>query len=381
MQLNDTDLQQLKALLLTIHISLEELDTFIAETPHIYRSIRGHAFEVWFDREMAERGIAVSKVGGDDVVDRVLNGHTLQLKTPFRNGTKEGVLVSYKMHKTHGAEIKPFCFYKKEEFADFFVGMHPSSGVIICPRAALKTRSDVNPRLDYGEYISDPLPFDWQTEWLNRYDLLGIEVKNPPLPSDHSSSEVRLFPKLIEKIGFTDYDIVKSLLDEANFRTWFQLIVGTIREFHFEKFAQQNGLKLIPIEGFGGRGNQKLDYLTDSGIKIQVKGLTKGMARGGLLGCETQCSHGRIPTRLYKRSDFDYAVIVVDPNSIHPEVAAAKGIDHTKYNFCIVDIDNLPLHPRSSEWGQEYIKSSYLFNPADVEWNNAALLKVKVRNQ
>ena len=177
--------------------------------------------------------------------------------------------------------------------------------MIICPKKKLKTRGEVSKRLDYPHYISDPLPFAWNTEWLNRYDLIGLLIKDHPTIVKHSKEEIRLFPQLIDKIGFTDYDILHAILDEKNFRIWLQLIVGSIREFHFEKFAKLHGIKLKPPQGLGGRGNQKVDYVLNSGKRIQVKGLTKGMCDEVYLGCETQCSHGRVPTRLYRRNDFD----------------------------------------------------------------------------
>jgi hypothetical protein len=381
MKLAKEDLDKFLKLLSVIKVSPQEFDEFISRSPHIIRSIRGHAFEVWLDRELLERGYKLEKSGGDTVVDRLFSGTTLQLKTSFQNGSREGVVVSFKMHKTHGAEIKPLCFYKPEEFADYFVGMHPTLGVIICPKDKLKTRADINPRLDYGEYISDPLPFEWETEWLNRYELLGMKISDPPKIQEHDSSEAILFPHTINKIGFTDYDIVHSILDEANFRIWRQLIVGTIREFHFELFARKNGITLLPPTGMGGRGNQKVDYLLPNGAKIQVKGLTKGMCHGDLLGCETQCSHGRVPTRLYQRGDFDYIAIVIDPGSISQEMGLKLAINVNDYNFAILPIGDLPVHPRSSEWGKVYIKSQFLFQADSVPLNKADLLKASVGNK
>lgn len=372
--LSKTDIQQFLMLLKSIRVSTEEFDEFLFNSPHIYRSIRGHAFEVWFDRELAERGYKTEKVGGDNVVDRVLNGKTLQLKTSYINGTKTNVVVSYKMHKTHGAETMPLCFYKKEEFADFFVGQHPTLGVIICPKDKLKTRAEVNPKLPYGEYISDPLPFEWNTEWLNRYELIGLEIDDYPKVKEHSQEEVQLFPKLISKIGFTDYDILKALLDPLNFRLWNQSIIGTIREFHFEREAKKRNIELFPPQDLGGRENQKVDYVTKKGLLLQVKGLTKGLCRNGLLGVETQASHSRIPTRLYKPSDFHMLVVVIDPLMIPPEIAAMKKVNNEEYNYLVIPMSKLPIHPKSKEWGQERIRPYITFNPIEKNLNNFDLL-------
>jgi hypothetical protein len=384
MNISDKDLNDFNNKLQEIKVTADEFDQFLSTTPHILRSVRGHAFEVWFDRELRERGSQIDKVGGDDVVDRIYNGITLQLKTPYWNGTKDGELVQYKMHKTHGAERQPLCYYKPEEFADFLVAMHPTNGVYICPKNSIPTRGDISPRLKYPEYISDPLPFDWDSEWLNRYDLLGIEIDEPPMISEHSEQESSLLPKTIAKIGFTDYDIIHSILDDGNFRIWNQLIKGSIREFHFEKYTEENNLKLYPVDrdpALNGRQRQKIDYLLDDNTRIQVKGLTLGMCEGDKLGCETQCSHGRVPTRLYRTDDFDYLAIVIDPDSISEDVANKKGLDRKDYNFVIVPMENLPVHPRSNEWDFPRIKSNYHFNARETTFNNIEVLQRKIGNQ
>lgn len=374
MKVPSESIRRLKELLNTIHVSIEEFDNFLVSNPHIYRSIRGHAFEVWFDREMRERGIVVSSLGGDNIVDRIINGKTLQLKTPYIKATFASKIVGYRMHKTHGAEIKPYCYYKKSEFADYLVGLHPTQGVIICPRKYLPTRGEISKGLDYPEYLADPLPFKWNTKWLNRYDLLDVTVDNYPTLAEHAKFEAKYFPLLIEKIGFTDYDIIHSIIDDTNFRIWFQLIVGTIRELHFIKFAKLHKIALNPGTKLKGRGSNKVDYVLDNGSRIQVKGLTKGMCSDKVLGCETQCSHGRVPNRLYRRSDFDFIAIVIDPGTIPVEKAKDLKIVSGDYNFVILPISKLPRHPRSKEWRTDYIKSSFLFRPEDVAYNNFELL-------
>lgn len=378
MILLEKDKEKFGLLLNSLKVNFLEFDEFLSATPHILRSVRGHAFEVWFDREMAERGYVLEKIGGDNVVDRKYGGFSLQLKTPYLNGTKENKVVQYKMHKTHGAERKPLCYYKKEEFADFLVGMHPKKGVIICPKDKLLTRGEVSQRLDFKEYVADPLPFEWDTEWLNRYDLLNMNIDDAPVILEHTAEESTLFPKTISKIGFTDYDIVHAILDENNFRIWEQLIKGSIREFHFKKFANKSNIKLLdPSEGenMNGRERQKIDYLLEDGVRIQVKGLTRGMCNENILGCETQCSHGRVPTRLYKTSDFDYLAIVIDPNSLPKKLEETHGIDTAIYNFLIVPMSRLPIHPRSSEWDSPRIKASFLFDPLLETYNNITSLK------
>jgi hypothetical protein len=73
MKLAKEDLDKFLKLLSVIKVSPQEFDEFISRSPHIIRSIRGHAFEVWLDRELLERGYKLEKSGGDTVVDRLLS--------------------------------------------------------------------------------------------------------------------------------------------------------------------------------------------------------------------------------------------------------------------------------------------------------------------
>lgn len=356
----------------SIRMTTKEFDRFCSSRPHILRSIRGHAFEVWFDSLMARSGYTYEVVGGNDIIDRRVNGHSIQLKTPFWNGTIVNKVVQYKMHKTHGRERYPEALYKREEFAEFLVCMHPDKEVIICPTERIPTRAEVNPRLKWGEYIADPVPFDWNTEWLNRYELLGIDYKRLVFKA---LGESRILPRIAEKIGYHDSEIIKAILDPKNFRVWQQLIVGSVREFHFLKFLTKNGVTVSKPDTLDFRSRVKVDYLYKQQgrgppLRIQVKGLTKGLCKGPVLGCETQCSHGRIPTRLYRRSDFEILVVVIDPSTISPDDATKVGINADQYNFLFVKMSKLPRHPRSDEWGVEYIKSSYHFNINKVKFNN-----------
>ena len=367
-------------LLDAIKTTATEFDDFCSTQPHILRDLRGHAFEVWFDELMTRSGHDCMKVGGDDVVDRRLSGHTLQLKTPFWNGTVQGEVVQYKMHKTHGSEKYPDVLYLPLEFAEFFVGLHPDGGLIICPANVLTTRQQLNPNLPWGEYIADPVPFDWNTPWLNRYDLLGIDRTKLVFPDPPTSD---ILPKISRAIGHLqiigDLQIIKAIMSEENFRVLEQNIVGSIREFHLMKFVQKNGIELKEPTELETRSRQKVDkiYWQEPGrrwLRIQIKGLTKGLCHGRTLGCETQGSHGRIPARLYKRTDFEILAIVIDPKVIPRETAEKLSVEWDAYNFLFVRMSDLPLHPRSSEWGEEYIKSSFSFDVGECRLNNFNLL-------
>jgi hypothetical protein len=374
--LSKSELTELEARLDQVRVTLKELDEFLAAKPHIYRSLRGHCFEVWFDRIISSAGYKITKVGGDTVYDRKLNGKTLQLKTYYIKGSSEKEnVVQYRMHKTHGSERYPDPLYLPKDFADFFIGLHPNGHVIICPRNKMPTRGQVNPKLKFPQYIADSTPFLWDTGWLDRYDLLGVEFKSkiPTVSNDGSS---KLFPKLVKVIGFSDYEIVKALLAPENFRMWQQLIVGSIREFHFERFAKKLRINLFPPTILNDtRVNNKVDYVLMNKKRIQVKGVTKSLCRGDKIGCETFGSHSHIPTRLYRRSDFDILAVVVDPGIIPTATAKKLGIKSGDYNFAFFKMKDLPLHPRSKEWGGSYIMPRFIFDAKTTKFNDTALLR------
>lgn len=102
-----------------------ELDDLIYENSPVMRTVKGHAFETFFDHLILDMGYDVTEVGGDDSVDRIVNDITLQLKTPTMSGTR-GNFVQYKTHKTHGAksETESVNYYSKvNNFADYLVGL------------------------------------------------------------------------------------------------------------------------------------------------------------------------------------------------------------------------------------------------------------------
>ncbi|KKU85698.1 MAG: hypothetical protein A2667_00445 [Candidatus Wildermuthbacteria bacterium RIFCSPHIGHO2_01_FULL_47_27] len=374
-QLSKAELKELNVRLRQIRVTIKELDEFLATRPHIYRSLRGHCFEVWFDRVISEADYNITKIGGDTVHDRKLNGKTLQLKTFYIRGSPEkGRIVQFRMHKTHGSERYPDALYLPREFADFFVGLHPNGHVIICPRNNMPKRGEVNPKLKYPEYIADSTPFPWDTEWLDRYDLLGVRFKSG-VPTVSNRHKGKLFPKLEKVIGFSDYEIVKSLISPENFRMWQQLIVGSIREYHFEKFASKLKIKLLhPKVLNSARTSNKVDYVLKDMKRIQVKGVTKSLCRDDKIGCETFGSHSHIPTRLYKKSDFDILTIVIDPGTIPAATAKKRGIPADDYNFIFFKMQDLPSHPRSKEWGEKYIMPRFFFDARKARFNDPSVL-------
>lgn len=357
------------------YIPWDILEEFILNRQHILRPIVGHCFETWFDILMRINGHKIESVGGDDVVDQILEGKTLQLKTIYKNGSREGERVAYSLHKTHGIEKRPYNLYKPEDFADFLIGLHPNWKIIICPRERIPLNRDY-PRRGWGEYLADPVYFDWNTEWINRFDFLKVKIQKYPA---YNPKLNKIFPRLGEITRLSDIDIVKTLLKPENFRVLNQNIQGTIREWHFYEYAKKQGIQLYePDSNSESRIRIKVDFVLPDGRLIQVKGRTKSLCRGDIIGVEVKGSHGRIPQRLYKREDFHLLVVVIDPGSILKEFAKAHGVDPDKYNYYVIPVEDLRSHERSEEWGEEYLKDIFRFRLSDYKINDFSLLRNKV---
>ena len=342
------------------------LEEFILTNSHIWRTIRGHAFETYFDKVIHDAGYEIKPGKGDDIVDRVLLNKTLQLKTPYTNGTKSGVKIAYMLHKTHGLEKRPFNLYKSKDFADFLLGYHPN-GIIICPKDEIPLQKDY-PSRKWGEYIADPAIFAWDCEWLNNYNLLGLDSRK--IQNLSFNKDNKKFPEIGKLTKLSDKDIVGMILKPENFRVLEMNLLGSIREWHFEQIAKKNNIVLDPPSG---SDEIKIDFWSN-GKRIQVKGRTKSICSEDKIGVEVKGSHGRIPQRLYKKNSFDYLVVVLDPNVI-PEKYYPKGIDPSKFNCVVIPTKDLPIHPRSSEWGDDYLKDIYKFKMTAYPINDLSLLK------
>jgi hypothetical protein len=116
---------KLNSLLTAMQLDINDFDCLIADNSPVFRTIKGHAFEIVFEYIVKRAGYDVIDVGGDGAVDLIVNGYKLQLKTPYSAGTR-GQIIQYKTHKTHGAksESESMDYYHNiDEFADFLVGL------------------------------------------------------------------------------------------------------------------------------------------------------------------------------------------------------------------------------------------------------------------
>ena len=131
-----------------------------------------------------------------------------------------------------------------------------------------------------------------------------------------------------------------------------------------------------PNENISIRDKYKIDFITQTNKKIQLKGVTKSITKLPLVGVEVKGSHGRIPQRLYRVGDFDYLVVALDPYISKQIRDLTKNSNIAPdYNFIVIPADAIPLHERSAEWHRSYYKDIFKFDIRKVKFNDFSLLK------
>lgn len=345
---NLTPEQKIALLCATMKISTQDLDIVISSHSEVKRTITGHTFEVVFDTMMHRNGIVCTEVGGDSNIDRTINGHSLQLKTPYTAGCSENI-VSYKTHKTHGAKSQNESvgyYHKVEDFADFLIGLvsyHPFKVLII--------EKEQLPRVEgHTEYILSPMyvPNNDPTT-INAFEKLGI-AKELVFPDELLNLEKNeCLPISSNLLGIKSDLILRSIFIEKNFRIWDMNMRGFIREHILKKSLNRQHIHVYPPNVTGLGRTDKCDIvlkkIDDSYVRFQVKGLTwKGCSLKGadtIIDCETQLSRGHYndhPTqsRLYLNTDFDNLIIAIEPLYSNQLSLAATGREDFNWNFyCI----------------------------------------------
>jgi len=297
-------------------------DNMIIQNSPVLRTIKGHSFEVFFDNLLQSNGIDVEEAGGDTAVDRRVNNHTLQLKTPTKAGTT-GDIVQYKTHKTHGAksEAESFSYYHRiSEFADFLVGLvtYNPLNILIIKREEIPAHPKDN------RYIRSPFSTNWTNHpGLNNFSRIGV-YKPLRLP-EISGRDYFLLPECSKILGIPSSYIIDTILNEKNFRIWDMSIRGFARETIFDLILKNRQIKTESPAKIKDKRADKADFavLTKEGYKLlQIKGVSINNCdfaqTDPVIGVETQLTRGRVndhPTqsRLYYIVDFDFLVIGLDP--------------------------------------------------------------------
>lgn len=346
--------EKINALCLSVGLDIDELDEMIAENSPVLRSVKGHCFEVVFERLLKNNGYYSKDVGGDTDVDLEINGFTLQLKTPNVGGTTFSK-VQYKTHKTHGAksllEADDY-LHTIDSFADFLVGLISYSPfkVYILPKYELPRWKKNN------KYIESPFTLPIPTgrndepvfRYINNFDLLKLKITDTKIDIKPSSCE--LMPRTSSALGLSTELIVDSIMRQCNFRVWDMSIRGFTRERGLEKWLRNNQIPFSTKPSlFRSERTDKADIvlIKDRPIFIQVKGLTvngcKFAGSNSLLDVETQLSRGRInddetQSRLYKETDFDYLAVAIDP------LVNYRICGNPNWDFFIFPTDTLKRH-------------------------------------
>ena len=324
-------------------IEIKDLDWKIIEEivmsdANILRPIMGVAFEEYlrkilidtFPKTIIEDGL------GDSDIDLIVDGHTLQLKTPNNGTTKTNVKIGVALHKTHGDETRPNNLYKvKNKTFEYLVVFHPESGVLIVPYDKIPTHSK------YPDCLADPASFIWNSEWLNHWELLGyIGYKGKTIDKRIIPSNSEL-PFLSSKTFLEDYEIIEMLCKPEYFRAAVMGLKGNIKEHWFVNELKKLNYDVYPqTESYAKYDLKIMDH---QGVKkrIQVKGTSKNMCslKSKTIGFEIMGTHGQFPHRGYKKSTLDYVAIIISEEQLSEECKLKPGL-----NFIIIPIEDLPFH-------------------------------------
>lgn len=345
--------KKLAALCESLQMGHNTFDRMISENSPVYRTVKGHAFESFFDALLTDNGFEVKEVGGDDAVDRIVHGKTLQLKTRTEAGTN-GNLVQYKTHKTHGAKSEQESmdyYHKGEHFAEYLVGL-----VSYDPLNILILERDELPRHSLSsDHILSPFTINWSKhKGLNAFDRIGVSLKNTTTTRPIPGKEV--LPLTSKKLGINSDVILNTILNDANFRIWDMSIRGFAREVIFQEVVASHGIKMYkPSELRTARADKADHALKMAGANrfIQMKGISTNncdlLARDPIIATETQLTRGRVndhPTqsRLYLRTDFDFLVLGMDPPVVDMCRKASRMGQGLDWEFYLIPTAKLDGH-------------------------------------
>jgi len=320
------------------NIDWSVVDSVAISDANILRPIKGVAFEEYFVKILKNvfPSIKIIDGAGDSDIDLTVNGFNLQLKTPVAQSTKEGIKIGVALHKTHGLEKRPYNLYSATNSTfDFLIFPHPQSGICIVPHNQIpqnKTRTG---------YLDDPAIFQWNNQWINRWDLIGFQKLKGKSIDAKIMLKNSLLPNLSKETFLEDFEIVEMLCKPQYFRAAVMGLKGNIKEFWFIEEMKKRGLSIsLPTKAYSKydvilKNNKKADK------KIQVKGTSKNMCSLSKekIGFEIMGTHVQFPARGYKRSYFDYVAVVISQDQLPKIYNLSDG-----FHFILIHSDDLPLH-------------------------------------
>lgn len=337
-------------------INWSVIDNIVKKDANILRPIKGIAFEEYLKKiiKRYDKNILISDGLGDSDIDLFINNVAVQVKTPIVKGTIKGQKIKVALHKTHGNETRPNNLYSSDEQTfDVLCVQHPEAGILIVPFSKIPHHKKWNNR------FADPVCFEWNSEWINRWDLLKIDLDKEINLDQRIVPDNSVLPYISSQTWLDDFEIIEMLCKPEYFRAAVMGLKGNLKEELFIDYLRQKDYFIddnIPtyepydIKVRSSRGE----------FKVQIKGTSKNMCSimKKEIGTEVMGTHGQFPMRGYKKSSIDYIAIIISQSQL-PKHDAVKNI-----NFIIVPSKDLPMHYLIGN-GQENKETGY----GNKKWN------------
>lgn len=351
---------KLDALCEVIQFTPTQLDTLIVGNSPVLRTIQGHAFEIVFEHLVTANGNTYTFIGGDTNIDGTVNNNTLQLKTPYKSGTR-GIVVSYKSHKTHGAksEAESMEYYTKlSSFPDVLVGLISYSPF----QVIFLRRNEIPTHPKDPDRILSPFTIKWEGHLgLNSFERIGITSFDITCIEDLIPvGENELLPKTATILQLRTDHILNTILMENNFRIWDMNIRGFAREFWFINLLLTQKIiyfdpKKVRLHR-GDKADLALRLAEDKRyVFFQMKGVSINCCSfngiNSIVGVETQLTRGRVndhPTqsRLYLDTDFDYLIVGLDPPLVQRYNLELEKQVPLHWEFYVLPVARLARHSK-----------------------------------
>ena len=338
------------------NINWASIDAVAQKDANILRPIKGIAFEEYLKKiiKKYDSTINIEDGVGDSDVDLYVNGVAIQAKTQVSGVTKAGIRIGVALHKTHGDETAPNNLYPTDEPTfDILCVQHPDKGVLIVPfdQVPLNTK--------WENRLADPAYFPWDSEWLDRWDLLNIDVPQGTQLDTREVPNNSQLPFLSSQTYLEDYEIIEMLCKPEYFRAAVMGLKGNLKEEMFIQHLKDSG---ITVNGDTPTYSpfDALVYKGETVYRVQIKGTSKNMCKlaSKEIGTEVMGTHGQFPVRGYKRSSIDYVAIIISEDQL-PKHEIVKEV-----NFIIVPVSDLPLHYLIGQ-GDENIEKGF----GNYRWN------------
>lgn len=352
------------------NIDWKIIEHIVQKDANILRPIKGVAFEEYFKKILRKKfpNIDIKDGEGDSDVDLFVNGYKLQLKTPAKSPTLENRFVGVSLHKTHGLEKRPHNLYKiVAKTFDFLVLQHPISGIFIIPYDEIPEHNS------WPGYLDDPARIPWNSPSLNNWGLIGLDEIDGLTIDDRTAPQNSELPFLSKETCLEDFEIIETLCKPEYFRAAVMGLKGNIKEHWFEVHLKNLGYKISPPIGSYPKYDVAIENVNGEKKKVQTKGTSKNMCNieKNTIGVEVMGTHGRFPSRGYKKDMIDYVAVIISSKQL-PKIKLSTGP-----HFILIPVEDLPLHYKIGK-GNEF--DQVLWNDeqySDVIYPN---IKLKIKD-